>query len=185
MNNPFERFECWHPRCAHYAPLGVRLTLGELRQNADDILCCRYCGKPVRVAQPGFLVTVWQWFFGETQPLAKEDDMKEHTPPKSPGQIAFEAYNESKGGLTYDGKPIPPWDELSGDKAAVHRAWEAAANALVDDYKEHLSKNPIVAIALARYGINLLPRSREQALTLTKLDEAALWFGMVLGGTEP
>lgn len=50
---------------------------------------------------------------------------------KTPGQIAFEAYNESKGGLTYDGKPIPPWDELSGDKAAVHRAWEAAADALL------------------------------------------------------
>lgn len=46
------------------------------------------------------------------------------------GQIAFEAYNESKGGLTYDGKPIPPWHELSGDREAVHRAWEVAAAAV-------------------------------------------------------
>ncbi len=50
---------------------------------------------------------------------------------KTPGQIAFEAYNESKGGLTYDGKPIPPWDTLTGDVGeAVKRAWEVAAGAV-------------------------------------------------------
>jgi hypothetical protein len=52
---------------------------------------------------------------------------------KTLGQVAFEAYNESKGGLTYDGKLIPPWHELSGDRAAVHRAWEAAAVAVIAD----------------------------------------------------
>lgn len=50
---------------------------------------------------------------------------------KSLGQIAFEAYNASKGGLTWDGKPIPPWDELSGDKAAVQAAWQVAAEAVI------------------------------------------------------
>lgn len=52
---------------------------------------------------------------------------------KSYGQIAFEAYNESKGGLTYDGKPIPPWDTLAGSDVgeAVQRAWEAAAAAVL------------------------------------------------------
>jgi hypothetical protein len=50
---------------------------------------------------------------------------------KSPGQVAFEAYNESKGGLTYDGKPIPPWSSLEGPVGeAVQRAWEAAAVAV-------------------------------------------------------
>jgi hypothetical protein len=46
---------------------------------------------------------------------------------KSLGQIAFEAYNEAKGGVTYDGKPIPPWEDV-GD--AVRSAWEAAARAV-------------------------------------------------------
>lgn len=65
MSNPFERFECWYPRCAHYAPFGVRLTRGELRRNADDIHCCVYCGKPVRATQTSFLQAVWRWIFGE------------------------------------------------------------------------------------------------------------------------
>lgn len=47
---------------------------------------------------------------------------------KSMGQIAFEAYNVAKGGVTYDGKPIPPWSEV-GD--AVRGAWENAAAAVV------------------------------------------------------
>lgn len=45
---------------------------------------------------------------------------------KTIGQIAFEAYNEAKGGVTYDGKPIPPWTDV-GD--AVRTAWECAAGA--------------------------------------------------------
>lgn len=50
---------------------------------------------------------------------------------KSLGQIAFEAYNESKGGKTYDGKPIPPWGTLTDETGlAVRRAWEAAAQAV-------------------------------------------------------
>jgi len=53
------------------------------------------------------------------------------TTEKTPGQIAFEAYNESKGGRTYDGKPIPPWEAIEnrGDGHGVKIAWEAAAEA--------------------------------------------------------
>jgi len=111
--------------------------------------------------------------------------MKDNTPPKSPGQIAFEAYNESKGGLTYDGKPIPPWDTLHGDKAAVQLAWEAAAQAVADTLLDGLSQNPVAAISVARTGVERLPRSREQALTLTKLDEAAMWLGMTGADEDP
>lgn len=49
---------------------------------------------------------------------------------KTPGRIAFEAYNEAKGGLTHDGKPIPPWTDVG---AAVREAWEAAAYAVLRD----------------------------------------------------
>lgn len=49
------------------------------------------------------------------------------------GRICFEAYRTSVGNLTYDGKPIPPWEALTnGDQ--VRNAWEAGAQAV----KEHL-----------------------------------------------
>lgn len=51
---------------------------------------------------------------------------------KTYGQINYEAYNESKGGLTYDGKPIPSWDE--NDNQSVKDGWEAGANAVIDAY---------------------------------------------------
>lgn len=47
---------------------------------------------------------------------------------KTPGQVAFEAYNEAKGGVTWDGKPIPPWGEVGEE---VQQAWKAAAEAAV------------------------------------------------------
>lgn len=50
---------------------------------------------------------------------------------RSAGQVAFEAYNEAKGGKTYDDKPIPPWDQV-GEK--VQAGWEAAANAVIEWY---------------------------------------------------
>lgn len=49
---------------------------------------------------------------------------------KSLGQIAFEAYCESVGGVTYDNKPIPQWAELS---ERIKAAWEAGANAVKDE----------------------------------------------------
>lgn len=51
---------------------------------------------------------------------------------KTPGQIAFEAYNLSKGGLTWDGKPIPGWETLTNEAGvAVRAGWEAAARAVL------------------------------------------------------
>jgi len=44
------------------------------------------------------------------------------------GQIAWEAYAKSVGGTTFDGKPLPTWNEL-GDRQQA--GWEAAANAVL------------------------------------------------------
>lgn len=46
-------------------------------------------------------------------------------PPKTLGQCTYERYNEAKGGLTWDGKPIPSWDENKDEN--VKAAWEEAA----------------------------------------------------------
>lgn len=99
---------------------------------------------------------------------------------KSPGQIAFEAYNESKGGLTYDGKPIPPWSALEGATGdAVRLGWEVAAKAVIADYHAWLSRRPSELIARAMYAVGQEPRGREQALTATKLEEADMWFARI------
>lgn len=40
---------------------------------------------------------------------------------------AFDAYAQSTGGLTHDGKPIPPLDVIRVEKPGVAAAWAAAA----------------------------------------------------------
>ncbi|MDB4996731.1 MAG: hypothetical protein JWM74_4163 [Myxococcaceae bacterium] len=47
---------------------------------------------------------------------------------KEIAQVAFEAYNASTGGKTYDGKAIPPWYAIS---PRIQDAWRAAARACV------------------------------------------------------
>lgn len=49
---------------------------------------------------------------------------------KTPGQVAFEAYNIQKGGKTWDGKDIPPWSAVG---EAVQSGWDAAAEAVLAD----------------------------------------------------
>lgn len=39
----------------------------------------------------------------------------------------FDAYGQSTGGLTHDGKPIPPLDVIRAEKPHVAEAWSAAA----------------------------------------------------------
>ena len=43
------------------------------------------------------------------------------------GKVAFDAYSASKGGVTYDNKPIPPWESVGPD---VQRGWIVAARAV-------------------------------------------------------
>lgn len=45
------------------------------------------------------------------------------------GKISFEAYSKSVGGVSYDGKPIPRWDELT---SPVRNAWTAGGNAVLE-----------------------------------------------------
>jgi len=78
------------------------------------------------------------------------------------GQIA---YHEAKGGLTHDGKVIPPWPSVGPE---VRAAWEAAAVAVVGCSVDE-------AIARAQNAAADLPNSREKALVLTRLEEAEMW----------
>lgn len=44
---------------------------------------------------------------------------------------AFEAYGASTGGMTWDGRPIPPFDEVRQRTPHVAAAWEAAVSAVL------------------------------------------------------
>lgn len=46
------------------------------------------------------------------------------------GQEAFATYSFAVSGLTWDGKPIPKWEELT-DK--IRLAWVMAANAVLSE----------------------------------------------------
>jgi len=48
------------------------------------------------------------------------------------GQIAFEAYSKAVGGKTWDGKPIPHWNDVS---ASVRNAWDVAARAVESEVR--------------------------------------------------
>ena len=46
----------------------------------------------------------------------------------SPGKTAFEAYNEDRGGVNFQGDPTPPWESLP---EKIRHAWEVAAKAVM------------------------------------------------------
>lgn len=63
---------------------------------------------------------------------SREDALACAMPRSTPAlaRIAFEAYGESTGGKTWDGKPIPPFDVIRERTPHVARAWEAAVEAV-------------------------------------------------------
>ena len=54
------------------------------------------------------------------------------TPRSTPAlaRLAFEAYNRSTGGKTFDGRDVPPYDVIAERAPHVARAWEAAVDAV-------------------------------------------------------
>jgi hypothetical protein len=102
------------------------------------------------------------------------------TDEKTSGQIAFESYNISKGGLTYDGKPIPPWSSLTDETGqAVKEAWENAAMAVENALMVKWDHEPRIYMERAHRSIEaFVPNGRQRSLVMTKLEEALLWFGV-------
>lgn len=50
---------------------------------------------------------------------------------RSAGQVGYEAYAAHTGGKTFDGRPMPTWDEVKASGTKVAGAWEAAAAAIL------------------------------------------------------
>lgn len=53
---------------------------------------------------------------------------------KSLGQCAFEAYAEHQNWTAYNGERIPDWDNA---KPGVQGAWEAAADAVIENQQTY------------------------------------------------
>lgn len=48
-------------------------------------------------------------------------------------EVAFNAYGQSTGGKTWDGKDIPPYAAVREKTPHVARAWEAAVRAVLTE----------------------------------------------------
>lgn len=66
------------------------------------------------------------------------DDLAHREPPKAKtlGQIGYEAYAEATGTKTWNGKPMPTWEQVQLIGVAAE-SWEAAAVAIVRATKGH------------------------------------------------
>lgn len=53
------------------------------------------------------------------------------------GRIAYNAYGDERGWLTFNREPMPTWEEQSRDLKA---AWIAAVNAVVEPYQRAILK---------------------------------------------
>lgn len=59
---------------------------------------------------------------------------------KTPGQIAFEAYGEAAEWRTFDGRPMPRWEELTAPTGIeTRRRWEVAAQAMLAEHERRES----------------------------------------------
>lgn len=52
------------------------------------------------------------------------------------GEIAYQAYGDSTGGLTYNGRSMPAWEDLT---PAIRGAWRYAASAVRDAVRDTAS----------------------------------------------
>lgn len=67
---------------------------------------------------------------------------------KTLGQIGYEAYAQSTGGKTFDGRDMPTWQEIrdrEGKTPKVTKAWEAAADAILDGATRRPPGPPLVS----------------------------------------
>jgi hypothetical protein len=66
---------------------------------------------------------------------------------KSLAQVAFEAYGEEPGPkgpwTTFDGRPMPKWEELNGEGGALtqHR-WDVAIQAAISEHERRKTAPP-------------------------------------------
>lgn len=55
---------------------------------------------------------------------------------KTNAQAGYEAYGQSTGGKTWDGKPMPTWEEICERTPHVKAAWETAAANIIKNNEE-------------------------------------------------
>lgn len=71
------------------------------------------------------------------------------------GELAFDGYNRSTGGLTWDGKPVPTWATIQLSKPGVCRAWACAALAM----RERIDAGERNLLVIGRAGFDAYNQS--------------------------
>lgn len=166
---------------------------------------CPQCGSHA-------VVTVWSSGAAEQlDALIAAHNTKENRtmPPKSNGQLAYEAYCAKCDWKAFNGDLLPQWDLVKPD---IQEAWEAAGRAVLDTTVAIVDTPPAACPKPVLDGVpyhvyqtkkwrrdidviiqeirkdevlpNDLPpgarKSRERSLAITKLQEAVMWLGMDL-----
>ena len=112
------------------------------------------------------------------------------------GEIAYNAYCESRGWKSFTGEPLPQWKDVRPD---IAQGWRLAAQAVEERKPE---TGPVLAVVAQtkqwrkdldevlqkiREGCTRGPdvmeavrSSRERSVAITKLQEAIMWLGMDL-----
>lgn len=112
-----------------------------------------------------------------------------YTPQPDAGREAYTAYNEACGGLSFRGEPLPSWDQLKADPkteklvhywntAAMHTAIRFQNGPIQESGINGVTQEALLAIVRDRLRcFQAGPFAcRENAIALTKLDEAAMWL---------
>lgn len=94
------------------------------------------------------------------------------------GQIAFEAYNKSRGGLNFQGNKTPDWFDLPVE---IRAAWEIAAGAVLSAQNRKISVENCSACGSNHYQMkfNKLSRSFEER------DQIWEWWGKCPNTGDP
>lgn len=136
---------------------------------------------------------------GDSDPDDAEEE-EEQAEPSGPAvdlaRLAYDTYCDYAGWKSWDGKPIPQWNDL--DPATdVQEKWTVAVRAVMAELAETQASdldtdpdNPVQESRSFRLQLDHVlqqvktPRtgrhSRERSLAVTKIQEAVMWLGMDL-----
>lgn len=70
------------------------------------------------------------WLDRALFPYSRPHQLIETYDADAAARLAYDAYSERAGGKTFDGKPLPTYDEIGADRQAC---WVAAATQLIAD----------------------------------------------------
>lgn len=106
---------------------------------------------------------------------------------RSLGQIGFEAYNESTGGKTFDGRPIPPWSQVETASPHVVKAWSAAGEAIASEIRKRSISEllPVPGDTRLTFSSALIAIKAGHRVARKGWNGKGMWIALTRGSTFP